>query len=825
MTTPLHTQQLFAQMLDEEIKAGEREKEAGERRARLLAALISSASNPPEDAQANHGKAQDSSSKGGKAKAPVVVQANSSNGRKAQGVPKALNGKANASPADAQAPPTEAQDPPEDSQDSSSKGGKAKAPVVVQTNSSKGGKAEVPPAYAEANRGKAKASSSNGGKAKASSEDANAPPTEAEAHDSEPETNFDCKNAHASTSENSAGNAAPSRAAASANARNPAPEHPTNSACTPTRKLNTLAPTSEHSAGNALTSAHNLDASELPASNKPNLYSSDSDDYDDDDFPNLVGSTKMQPNQKQQSQQPHQKQSHQKHATAATAAPAPAMRVTSGLKFKDVLGEDRSRSFQVSAFFSSLGGRSAIPSDKNHQYVPPSTDFCFEVSPETSKQAEYGRLLKLAKELRIKSTEITGKLAKAESDLKGLKTVKKSTLSPEQNSKKQRLVNETAEEIELLKKSLEDTRVDTRVNEIQIQKLGIVDMHPDTSNFNQLKSRITTSSSFPHQRDLFSKVECVFDSLEGSNAKLTQLGKTGPPFTYLSIDGTDFATKPHALLLSKYRVTRAVISGCLDKSLFAIDWETHRIIFTKPYSSNFPEDRIFHAFMVALWTWLDEKVKAFNKQKKKGSLMTLETALSSEDNAISVFASFLKKVKVAPGSEVERIKKARKTVKKILKSDANADDEEGNDSEGEGENSEEGEEGGDSDEESSVASSAKSFVARSAICRASGGGAVRTPPSSKKSAQQLAIQPREEPIHELFKKYQDAMFSHYNSQPVARASLGCNSVIPTEAFEAYQAIKKHSSVLDHLSVPDLLVENGIIIRVRETDTFTISSTE
>ena len=498
-------------------------------------------------------------------------------------------------------------------------------------------------------------------------------------------------------------------------------------------------------------------------------------------------------------------------------------RVTPDVKFTDVVGEDRSRIFQVKAFFSTLRARNEIPSKKNDHQVTLETDFNFEVSQETKKQLEYRNLLTSAKELKMTSIAITDKLSKAENDLKELSSVKPSTLSSEQKSQKQLLIEATKKEIKHLTSSLHHTTKKIQLNQDETKKLGCVDMHPDTSAFNVLKSNLTTSSRFPTQRDLFLKFQCVLESLKGSNDKLNQLGKSGPSFTYLSDDGTEYAKKPHALILSKYCVLRVVVSACLEQGLFIIDWNTHRIVFTKTYSSEFPGEQIFHAFMVALWNWLGEKVESFNKKKKVHS-MTLEKALSSEDIAISVFAPFLKKVKVPPGSEVERTKKTRKSVKKSAKSNIVDDDAPSNSGEEDG-NYSEGEEDEDGNESEcgllSVTSSTNHSGGGAACVR--GGGAARHPskqlaPSSKPH---LVVSQPEESLDYYLELYRSSMRTKFDSQSISRPNLGCSSVIPDEAFKAYQAIKDHSRRVVHQSVYDILIEKSIICKA-DGNTFTIT---
>jgi len=274
--------------------------------------------------------------------------------------------------------------------------------------------------------------------------------------------------------------------------------------------------------------------------------------------------------------------------------------------------------------------------------------------------------------------------------------------------------------------------------------------------------------------------------------------------------------------MSKYSIFRAVVIGLGDKSLIQIrDWDKNRVTFRKGITS-FPSDEEFHAFVVAVFKWLKTKLSEYNNANSRDTLR-MEGALSCQENAIRVFAPFLRKHTVPAGSEVEaKVKKAKANRRNVVESDSDsgsdgsesdadddADDDDADDADSHAD--------GDADDSESDAESGKGSIQenqREESLKTRGhagqarGGCVAVQPS--RTAKPFKQQ-HEESIEGLLREYQISMRGQFQKKQVGTNIIGCSSQIPPEAYTAYEKIKRHSDFRSSgLGTIEYLVQKNVI---------------
>jgi hypothetical protein len=275
------------------------------------------------------------------------------------------------------------------------------------------------------------------------------------------------------------------------------------------------------------------------------------------------------------------------------------------------------------------------------------------------------------------------------------------------------------------------------------------------------------------------------------------------PFTFLTPATSKHFREGFSLLLQEHAILRAIIIALGDGSLLLIkDWAKNRVEF--PTSIDcFPREYVFHAYVFALFEWLQIKLEEYNKLEHQSHL-TLEESLLDEQTAMKVFARFLLKHQYGRVCPDDSQKQSRS--KAFKKKSAVAVDSSSDEDSDDGEDSDAGEK------------SVHGLPFKPLHCAR--GGAVAN--SAKKQAD--SQNPKETDLNGWITAYQSSMRRKYGSAKVSKSGLGCKAEIPQEAFESYLLIKKHCESIS-CSVADFLEKKKVIFSCsQDSEDYTISRT-
>ncbi len=123
--------------------------------------------------------------------------------------------------------------------------------------------------------------------------------------------------------------------------------------------------------------------------------------------------------------------------------------------------------------------------------------------------------------------------------------------------------------------------------------------------------------------------------------------------------------------------------------------------------------------------------------------------------------------------------------------------------------------GSDSDSED-VSSPKRNSHLKSRGGSACASGSTRVPSKQSGSA-------KEESIGELLETYRSSMLAFFKSKELSSANLGCKTVIPLEAFTAFQSIKSHPEYQKASKMSEFLVSQNVILLCANGN-YTISTT-
>ena len=536
-------------------------------------------------------------------------------------------------------------------------------------------------------------------------------------------------------------------------------------------------------------------------------------------------------------------------APAPAPAPAPAQlkrevtvkphRMESNLEmlpstFREVTGKDDSLDMELRRFWSQKPAQKKELKPKVNRVT---TVFEYQVQTDPVLENE----LRLLKEVRTLTEKVKKASHERESNRESLVDLRKEAHEIKDQTRvksAESLISRLEDRIHELDQILNEDDQGSCVKLLEeakgeLEKLGRV-IHPDTMAFNALLESHPSGNiwGFLHQfseiwKSLSSSAQAFKasaekesaekESTEKASSKKASSGKASAekestekkiprPFTFLTASTSSYYREGFSLVLQEYAVARAIIIALGKNGLFQIrDWSLNKVEFPK-HVDRFPRDYDFHAYVVAMFKWLEHMLETYNKKNTENGF-TMEQALSTEKNAMQVFARFL--MNKANGRVCSDDKKQDRRKKGPKPETVSSEDEESDDEESDDEESE--------DEEFEVPEvefkpiGLKQHVAR-------GGCAAPCKKIIEKSAQTAGEMKTD--LDGLVEEFRGHMRMQFNSSKIQRSNLGCETVISGPAFAAYQGIK---SAISGGSVIDFLAEKKVIIECGDGE-YTISRT-